>query len=56
MIFVDRVFCSLCLEPMGQLMGQPAEAVDLLADKSSAPHFCVCPDCKAAEIVEEVAA
>lgn len=55
MIIIDRVYCDLCETPMGQLMSQPAQSPELLADHSAAPDFAVCPDCLQA-VRSEVAA
>lgn len=46
MIIVDRVYCDCCRMPMGQLMSQPAQSSDLIADHGTAPDFAICPDCK----------
>lgn len=55
MIIVDRVYCDLCETPMGQLMSQPAQAPDLIADQSTAPDFAICPDCLDAACAEVAA-
>lgn len=40
-----RVFCDLCLSPMGQLWSLPAQA-PMLLDR---PRLCICPDCQPLE-------
>lgn len=45
MIIHDRVFCDLCETSMGQLMAQPAQSPDLIADHRLPPEFAICPDC-----------
>lgn len=45
MIIHDRVYCNFCEEEVGQLHNMPAQAPDLLIDRSRAPHFVICPLC-----------
>lgn len=47
MLINDRVLCDLCLSPMGQLHNQPADSSGWAAEFGMAPHYAVCPDCKA---------
>jgi len=46
MIFIDHVYCDLCLDEVGQLYHQPAQSPDLIFDMSKAPHFVICPVCR----------
>lgn len=57
MLTLDRVFCDLCGNFVGQLFPAAAQSSELVEDKSLSPHFCVCPDCfDNSQVVEQVAA
>ncbi|CAD5109562.1 hypothetical protein [Zestomonas carbonaria] len=49
MLIRDRVYCDLCLAPMGQVYGQPADGSGWAAAFGMAPDYAVCPDCLEAE-------
>lgn len=46
MLIRDRVLCDECMGPMGQLHHMPVDHSDHFTDNSTAPDYCVCPDCK----------
>lgn len=45
MLIRDRVLCDECLCPMGQLHHMPVDHSDHFTDYTTAPDYCVCPDC-----------
>lgn len=53
MLIHGRVLCDLCLAPMGQVYGQPADSSGWAAEFRMAPDYAVCPDCQALAEQEE---
>lgn len=45
-LIFDRVLCDECLCLIGQLHNGSAEPNQHFTDNSTAPDYCVCPDCR----------